>query len=90
MSSLATIVNDANGSGVPDVENNCRPPQIRIASFSKSLTATAAMRLVEEHKLDLDTIVQTYCSAFPMKQCPIAVRVRDEGLGNKDFSTIGQ
>ena len=48
------------------------------------------MRLVEEHKLDLDTIVQTYCSAFPMKQCPIAVRVRDEGLGNKDFSTIGQ
>jgi serine beta-lactamase-like protein LACTB, mitochondrial len=46
----------------------------RIASLSKPLTATAAMRLVEEHRLDLDASVQKYCPVFPTKQWPISVR----------------
>jgi CubicO group peptidase (beta-lactamase class C family) len=62
---------------VADVENNVSATAdtvYRIASLSKSLTATAAMRLVEEHKLDLDAPIQKYCPAFPTKQWPISVR----------------
>jgi CubicO group peptidase (beta-lactamase class C family) len=77
-----SIVNDgqlifAKGYGVSDVENNV-PATVdtvyRIASVSKALTATAAMRLVEERRLDLDASVQKYCPAFPTKQWPITVR----------------
>jgi CubicO group peptidase (beta-lactamase class C family) len=67
----------AKGYGVADVENNVSASAdivYRIASLSKSLTATAAMRLVEEHKLDLDAPIQKYCPAFPTKQWPISVR----------------
>lgn len=77
-----SIVNDgqlifAKGYGMSDVENNVPATAetvYRIASVSKALTATAAMRLVEEHKLDLDAPVQKYCPAFPTKQWPITVR----------------
>jgi len=77
-----SIVNDgqlifAKGYGVSDVENNVPATAdtvYRIASLSKSLTATAAMRLVEEGRLDLDAPVQKYCPAFPTKQWPITVR----------------
>ncbi|HLM80030.1 MAG TPA: serine hydrolase domain-containing protein [Terriglobales bacterium] len=65
------------GYGVSDVENHVPATAdtvYRIASVSKSLTATAAMRLVEEHRLDLDAPVQKYCPAFPTKQWPITVR----------------
>src|SRR5215471_20819604 len=58
----------AKGYGVSDVENNvpATPDTVyRIASLSKSLTATAAMQLVEEHRLDLDAPVQKYCPVFP-------------------------
>ena len=76
------IVNDgrlifAKGYGESDVENSVPATAdtvYRIASLSKSLTATAAMRLVEEHRLELDAPVQKYCPAFPMKQWPITVR----------------
>jgi serine beta-lactamase-like protein LACTB, mitochondrial len=77
-----SIVNDgqlifAKGYGASDVENNVPATAdtvYRIASLSKSLTATAAMRLVEEHRLDLDAPVEKYCPAFPKKQWPITVR----------------
>ena len=67
----------AKGYGVADIENNVSATGdtvYRIASLSKSLTATAAMRLVEEHKLDLDAPIQKYCPAFPTKQWPVSVR----------------
>jgi serine beta-lactamase-like protein LACTB len=46
----------------------------RTASVAKWLTATAAMRLVEDGKLDLDAPVQQYCPQFPPKQWPITSR----------------
>lgn len=77
-----SIVNDgqlifAKGYGLSDVENNVPATAdtvYRIASLSKSLTATAAMRLVEDRRLELDAPVQRYCPAFPTKQWPITVR----------------
>ena len=67
----------AKGYGVSDVENHVPATAdtvYRIASLSKSLTATAAMRLVENRKLELDAPVQKYCPAFPAKPWPITVR----------------
>ena len=67
----------AKGYGDSDVENNVAATAdtvYRVASISKSLTATAAMRLVEEHKLDLDAPVQKYCPAFPTQEWPVTVR----------------
>jgi CubicO group peptidase (beta-lactamase class C family) len=46
----------------------------RTASIAKWFTATAAMRLVEEGKLDLDAPVQQYCPQFPTKPWPITSR----------------
>jgi len=46
----------------------------RLASISKSITATAAMELWEQGKLDLDSPVQKYCPAFPQKPWPITTR----------------
>jgi len=46
----------------------------RTASIAKWFTATAAMRLVEEGKLDLDAPVQRYCPQFPQKQWPVTSR----------------
>src|SRR5580693_5379742 len=53
-----------------DLENfvPATPPTLyRLASISKSLTATIAMRLWERGNLDLDASVQKYCPAFPRK-----------------------
>lgn len=41
---------------------------MRIASISKSLTATAVARVWENGKLDLDAPVQKYVPEFPEKQ----------------------
>jgi CubicO group peptidase (beta-lactamase class C family) len=46
----------------------------RLASVSKSLTATAAMQLWERGKLDLDAPIQKYCPAYPQKPQPITTR----------------
>jgi CubicO group peptidase (beta-lactamase class C family) len=46
----------------------------RSASISKWLTATAAMKLVEQEKLDLDKSIQEYCPHFPGKRWPITAR----------------
>jgi len=46
----------------------------RTASVVKWFTATAALRLVEAGKLDLDAPIQRYCPQFPAKQWPISAR----------------
>jgi len=106
-----SIVNDgqlifAKGYGVSDVENNVPATAdtvYRIASLSKSLTATAAMRLVEARRLDLDAPVQKDCPAFPTKQWPITVRdvlthqsgIRhyknnDESINTRHYTSINE
>jgi serine beta-lactamase-like protein LACTB len=67
----------ASGFGFADLENNAPASEhtlFRLASISKSLTATAAMQLWERGKLDLDAPVQKYCPAFPKKDSPITTR----------------
>jgi serine beta-lactamase-like protein LACTB, mitochondrial len=79
--SIAVVENGeyewAAGFGLADVENNAPASEhtlFRLASISKSLTATAAMQLVERGQLDLDAPVQKYCPAFPPKQSPMTTR----------------
>ena len=65
------------GFGYADVENRVRAtPETayRTASIGKSMTATAAMELVEQGKLDLDAPIQKYCPRFPAKPWPITSR----------------
>jgi serine beta-lactamase-like protein LACTB, mitochondrial len=67
----------AQGYGLADVENSVPASAdtvYRIASISKSVTATAAMKLVEAGKLDLDAPIQKYCPDFPQKPWPITAR----------------
>jgi serine beta-lactamase-like protein LACTB len=68
----------AGGFGLADVENNVPASEhtlFRLASISKSLTATAAMQLQERGQLDLDAPVQKYCPAFPQKSGTITTRL---------------
>jgi serine beta-lactamase-like protein LACTB len=65
------------GFGMADLENNVpvTPETLfRLASVSKPITATAAMHLWEQGKLDLDAPIQKYCPAFPQKEWPISTR----------------
>ena len=65
------------GYGLADVENNVPASAdtvYRIASISKPLTATAAMKLVESGKLNLDAPIRKYCPDFPQKPRPITTR----------------
>ncbi|QDT56040.1 D-alanyl-D-alanine dipeptidase [Caulifigura coniformis] len=65
------------GFGLADVENGLPvtvETKFRTASIAKSLTAIAAMKLVEEGKLDLDASIQTYLPAFPTKKWPVTSR----------------
>lgn len=67
----------AQGYGLADIENKVPATAdtvYRIASLSKSITATAAMKLVEAGKIDLDAPIQKYCPAFPQKPWPITTR----------------
>jgi serine beta-lactamase-like protein LACTB len=78
----AAIVKDgaelwSGGFGMADLENFVPATShtlYRLASVSKSLTATGAMELWESGKLDLDAPVQKYCSAFPPKEGTITTR----------------
>ena len=79
--SVAVVENSqyewAEGFGLADIENNAPASEhtlYRLASISKSLTATAAMQLWEHGKLDLDAPVQKYCPSFPQKPWPITTR----------------
>lgn len=65
------------GFGMADLENSVRATAqtvYRVGSISKALTATAAMALWEQGKLNLDVPVQTYCPEFPQKQWPVTTR----------------
>ncbi len=79
--SVAVVVNGAvewaAGFGTADLENFA--PAIshtlyRLGSISKSITATAALLLWQQGKLDLDAPVQQYCPSFPQKEAPITTR----------------
>lgn len=57
----------------------------RLASVTKTFTAIAAMKLVEEGKLHLDDEVQRFLPAFPRKPWPITVRqllAHTSGIGH--------
>jgi CubicO group peptidase (beta-lactamase class C family) len=65
------------GYGFADIENNVAATAdtvFRIASLSKSITASAVMKLVELGKIDPDAPIQKYCPAFPQKPWPITTR----------------
>ena len=95
----------SKGYGLADVENSvpAKPDTAyRLASISKTITATAVMQLVEKGKLDLDAPVQKYCPAFPEKQWPVTVRqlmihqggIRhnklDEVASTKHFNSVAE
>jgi CubicO group peptidase (beta-lactamase class C family) len=63
--------------GKADIENDIvATPQtlFRTGSVAKAMTSIAAMRLVEQGKLDLDAPIQNYCPAFPRKNWTITSR----------------
>lgn len=65
------------GFGKADLEQNVpvtAQSMFRSASIAKWFTATAAMRLVEDDKLNLDAPIQQYCPQFPTKPWPITSR----------------
>ena len=58
------------GYGYADLENNIpvdgQTTAFQVASVTKLFTATAAMQMVEQGKLDLDTDVNRYLTAFQL------------------------
>lgn len=67
----------SRGFGLADVENTVAATPAtayRSASIGKTMTATAAMRLVEAGRLDLDADIRRDCPAFPAKPWTITVR----------------
>ena len=79
--SVAAVLNGeyawSGGFGMADLENFVPATSVtlyRLGSVSKPLTATAAMRLWQDGKVDLDAPVQKYCPAFPEKEWPITTR----------------
>jgi len=79
--SVAVVENGAEawsaGFGDADIENSVPATSrtlFRLASISKSITATAALLLWQQGKLDLDAPVQKYCPAFPARDTPITTR----------------
>lgn len=74
----------ASGFGMSDLENFVPAKTqtvYRLASISKTITATAVMQLVEQGKLDLDAPVQKYVPSFPQKQWPVTTRQLLSHLG---------
>ncbi len=55
--------------------------KFRVGSISKSLTAAAVARLVENGRLDLDAPIQQYVPSFPEKAHPITTRQLGGHLG---------
>lgn len=65
------------GFGLSDLENRvpAGPDSLyRTASIGKPMTATLAMMLAGEHRLDLDGPVQHYCPRYPEQRWPVHVR----------------
>ncbi len=96
--SIAVVENGesewSSGFGFADLENNVPATEhtlFRLGSISKSLTATGAMELVQQGKLDLDAPVQKYCPAFPQKSAPITTRlVMGHLAGIRHYKTNSQ
>lgn len=72
-----TIVKDGNkiyskGFGYADIDKQIQvlpsKTKFRIGSFSKTLAASALMKLVEEGKIDLDASVYNYVPDYPKKK----------------------
>jgi CubicO group peptidase (beta-lactamase class C family) len=67
----------SKGFGYADLENKApaKPESsYRLASITKTITATAILQLVEEGKIDLDSDIQAYVPYFPRKRWPVTVR----------------
>ncbi len=86
--SAAVVLNGqevwSEGFGMADLENSVPvTPQtlFRLASISKPITATAAMQLWEQGKLDIEAPIQKYCPAFPQKEFSISTRQLMSHLG---------
>lgn len=65
------------GFGYADLENRvpAKPrSSYRMASITKTFTATAVLQLVEAGKMNLDAEIQTYVPYFPRKKWPITIR----------------
>lgn len=61
----------SHGYGLADLENGVRATDstvYRSGSIGKTMTATAAMQLVEVGKLDTTADMRNYCAAFPVKR----------------------
>ena len=72
------------GLGRADVEQDVAVTprsMFRTASIAKWFTATAALRLVEAGKLDLDAPIQQYCPQYPTKQWTVTARQLLSHLG---------
>ena len=72
-----TIVKDGNkiyskGFGYADIDKQIQvlpsKTKFRIGSFSKTLAASALMKLVEEGKIDLDASIYNYVPDYPKKK----------------------
>lgn len=65
------------GFGYADLENrvSAKPESsYRLASVTKTITATAVLQLVERGKIDFDAEVQAYVPYFPKKKWPVTIR----------------
>jgi len=67
----------ARGFGWADIENKSPAKansSYRLASISKTITAVAVLKLVEEGKIKLDAQIQAYVPYFPRKRWPVTIR----------------
>ncbi|MBD3415327.1 MAG: serine hydrolase [Candidatus Aminicenantes bacterium] len=97
--SIGFMKNDftwAKGFGYSDLENKVKAkPQssYRMASVSKTFTAIAVLKLMEEGRIDLDEQVQIYVPYFPKKKWPVTIRQVLGHLGGishyKDYDIEG-
>ena len=69
----------SQGFGYSSIENKVpvdpSKTKFRIGSVSKTLTASAAGKLMAEGKLDLDAPVREYVRSFPEKRYPVTTRL---------------
>ena len=68
----------ARGYGYSDLENKvpARPESaFRLASITKTITASAVLQLMEAGKISLDAEVQAYVPYFPEKKWPVTIRL---------------
>jgi CubicO group peptidase (beta-lactamase class C family) len=74
----------SRGFGFADLENEVRATTLtmyRTASIAKSITAVAAMQLVENGQFDLDAPIQKYVPEFPKKRWAVTARDLVSHLG---------